>query len=114
MSFVPEGYPFDSSDDEIRETLRALAEPLSGGDVNDVLRNAPLVNLGLAELERREQRRVNRLVLAVALLAAWVAAVSFTVGYFGDRGWQRNEIRELHRIELRLSTPTSSPSGTSR
>lgn len=102
---VPDDYPFGLSDSELQAKVKEFTEKLAGGDT---VRWAPLVQLGLSELQNRETRRSNTMSrrVANAALAVSVGALVFTgaaVYYARDAArsserWERRQAEQLEAL----------------
>ena len=100
-------YPHGYTDKEISSKLREYANEIagSGGNVNNVLRLAPLIVIGQTELQSRQTSRVTRisvglgiLSIVIALLALWVSIVNSRT----DANWQREQSVLLRAIDQDL------------
>jgi len=58
---LPPGYPQDLPDEEVLKVMRSFASALSP-NINDVMRSAPLVEIGQAELQIRASRQLREAI----------------------------------------------------
>lgn len=129
MARVPSGYPMESDDETLRQTMRSLAATIENGTLNDVMLFSPYIKLGQNELTARTMaataRETERMAKDTADTAqemkrSWARAGAFSVvaislaalsliatalfGFFdwqGDKTWQRDQLSTLRSIERR-------------
>lgn len=81
MAQIKENYPAGCSDEEIKELLQGYSKDIyeARANINTVLALSPLLQMGLQELQGRQNNKITRLSLAISLLSLTVSLVTLYI-----------------------------------
>ena len=81
MAQVREHYPYRCTDEEIKELIQDYSKEIydSRANINTVLAMSPLLQLGLQELQSRQNKNITYLSLGVSTISLIVSAVTLYV-----------------------------------
>src|SRR5438128_10899103 len=81
MAKFYEEYPHGCSERQISQAIADYADEIttSEGNINTVLRLAPLIVVGHAELQSRQTKRVTRLSIGLGVLSLAIAGIALWV-----------------------------------
>jgi hypothetical protein len=81
MAQVREHYPYRCTDEEIKELIHGYSKEIydSRANINTVLAMSPLLQLGLQELQSRQNKNITYLSLGVSTVSLIVSAVTLYV-----------------------------------
>ena len=107
---IHKDYPSGLTDEQLKTSLTEFAHVMyqSGADINAVMRFAPYLQIGLAELQGRRARRSSWMTLTVSLVSLLVALSALGVAYHGNKAnttFDQEEIQLLLEIRESLETP---------
>lgn len=78
MAQIRENYPSGCSDKEIKELLQGYSKDIydARANINTVLALSPLLQMGLQELQGRQNKKITNLSLGISLLSLVVSAIT--------------------------------------
>ena len=81
MAQVREHYPYRCTDEEIKELIQGYSKEIYDlrANINTVLVMSPLLQLGLQELQSRQNKNITYLSLGVSTVSLIVSAVTLYV-----------------------------------
>ena len=95
-------YPFDYNNRELEEEIRKLAFRIKENTLkrmfDDVHANKVSVDLGLAELQERRAKKINRASLMLSLVAVGIAVWGTVSNSLENKRWQQAEIRKFDEL----------------
>lgn len=78
MAQIKENYPAGCSEKEIKELLQGYSKDIydARANINTVLALSPLLQMGLQELQGRQNKRITNLSLFISFLSLIISGVT--------------------------------------
>ena len=98
---LPDGYPDDCTDADIKEGIDYLRKSLANDNyaISSVMRYMPLMSLGQSELARRDSTRVIRHSKVVSSVSAGIAVVALVISIMGTRSSSKWEAKQIDILQ---------------
>lgn len=80
---IPLSYPYDMTSEQIRgeiDQIRGLMKE-SENSINSVMRFSPLLQLGIVELQSRENAKTQKTSLLLSKIAIFISVISILVSF---------------------------------
>lgn len=108
MAQLNKNYPEKCSNKEIKELIREYSEEIykERGHINTVLQFTPMIQLGLSELQNRQNKKIAYLSLSIGIISLLVAAVALYISInSGNKNYQTNKkyIESLDSLNQNIS-----------
>jgi hypothetical protein len=83
MAQIQENYPSGCTNKEIKELLQGYSKDIydARANINTVLKLSPLIQIGLQELQGRQNNKITSLSLGISLLSLIVSAVTLYASF---------------------------------
>lgn len=84
MSQLQKNYPLKSTDKEIKELLSGYSDDIfnSNGDINIILRLSPLIQIGLQELQDRQNKKIIKTSLFISFMSLIISGFTLVFSTF--------------------------------
>ncbi|HHX8301705.1 TPA: hypothetical protein ACVOZB_004597 [Vibrio diabolicus] len=103
-AYISEGYPHRLTNREIEQHIREYSEEIVKFRGRNEFTSAyvPLIQLGQAELQNRQNKKVVRLTLFISILSLVVSLAALFVSYSSmdsSNNWEQSQIQLLQELK---------------
>lgn len=107
-AYISEGYPHCLTDREIEQHIKDYSDEIFNFRGNNAFTSAyvPLIQLGQAELQNRQNKKVFRLTLFISILSLLVSLAALFVSYLSmdsSSNWEQSQIQLLQELKSTMS-----------
>ncbi|MFA0648277.1 hypothetical protein AB4620_22130, partial [Vibrio cyclitrophicus] len=109
-AYITEGYPGRLTDRQIEQHIKEYSDEIVQfrGNTNFTSAYVPLIQLGQAELQNRQNKKVFRLTLFISILSLLVSFAALFVSYSSmdsSSSWEQSQIELLQELKETMSNP---------
>ncbi|PNH91943.1 hypothetical protein C1O24_20865 [Vibrio diazotrophicus] len=107
-AYITEGYPSRLTDRQIEQHIKEYSDEIVKfrGNKNFTSAYVPLIQLGQAELQNRQNKKVFRLTLFISILSLLVSFAALFVSYSSmdsSSRWEQSQIELLQELKGTMS-----------
>ncbi|MDF4740208.1 hypothetical protein [Vibrio parahaemolyticus] len=107
-TYITEGYPSRLTDRQIEQHIKEYSDEIVKfrGNINFTSAYVPLIQLGQAELQNRQNKKVFRLTLFISILSLLVSFAALFVSYSSmdsSSSWEQSQIELLKELKETMS-----------
>lgn len=103
MAQINSNYPEKCSNKEIKELMKGFREEIHNqrAHINTVLQFAPLIQLGISELNSRQSKKNSWISIGLGVVSLAVAGIALLISLQNtkfDGSWKTKQLNSLERI----------------
>ncbi|HHX8561887.1 TPA: hypothetical protein ACVO3I_004586, partial [Vibrio diabolicus] len=107
-TYITEGYPSRLTDRQIEQHIKEYSDEIVKfrGNTDFTSAYVPLIQLGQAELQNRQNKKVFRLTLFISILSLLVSFAALFVSYSSmdsSSSWEQSQIELLQELKETMS-----------
>lgn len=100
MAPIYPNYPGGCSDKKIKEAIQGYSDDIysARGNINTVMSLSPLLQMGLSELNGRQNKRIACLSLVIGIISLGVAGVALFISININNDSTNKQLESLNKI----------------